>query len=81
MHSTLGRPRSATDAQVDAIMKWHASRRTVAQFADEIGLPVSLVQYVISRDGKYKQASPERRHEALQVHRRQIGRLRAGGWM
>ncbi|HEY6642879.1 hypothetical protein [Povalibacter sp.] len=81
MHSTLGRPRKLTDAQVEAIMQWHASRKTLAEFSAEIGLPPSLVQYVISRGGQYKQASPERRLEALQARRQQVAKVRRGGWM
>lgn len=81
MKSMMGRPRKVTDAQVEAIMKWHASRKSLREFSAEIGLPASLIQYVISRGGQYKQVSPERRTEASRSRSKRYHSLREHGWM
>jgi hypothetical protein len=81
MYSTRGRPRQITDAQVEAIMEWHRSRKSLRVFAAEIGLKRSTVQYVIERYGKYKQASPEKRETAAMQRRTRMKHLRDGGWM
>jgi len=80
MYSTLGRPRQVTDAQVKQILEWHASRKTLVQFAAEMGLSRSLVSYVIQRGGHYKQISPERRTEAAALRAVRLQQLRANGW-
>ena len=50
MKSTKGRPRIVTDAQVIVILEWHATRKSLCQLAQELGLSVGLVQYVIARE-------------------------------
>jgi hypothetical protein len=78
MYSTRGRPRQITDAQVEAILEWHRNRKPLRVFAAEIGLKPSTVQYVIERNGRYKQPSPEKRDAE---GRRHMTRLREAGWM
>lgn len=65
MKSTVGRPRSLTDAQVEAILHWHATRKTIVDIAHEHGVSEQTIRYVIRRGGKFKQPSPEKRDEAL----------------
>jgi hypothetical protein len=81
MKSTKGRPRLATDAQVAAIMQWYRTRKTLRQFAHEIGLSRSLVQYVISRRGEYKQCSPELREATREAQRIRRKQLVERGWL
>ena len=81
MHSTRGRPRQITDAQVEAIMEWHRNHKPLRVFAAEIGLKTSTVQYVIERKGQYKQPSPEKREVAAAERRTRITRLREAGWL
>ena len=81
MNSTHGRPRSLTDAQVKAIMTWYYSPRTVPKLAKHMNLPVSTIQHCIEIRGRFKQASPELRQEALKRRRRKVARLRREGWM
>ena len=61
MNSTVGRPRALSDAQVEAILAWHRSRKSLKQVAREHGVSTNTIQGVIRRNGKYKQSSPELR--------------------
>lgn len=55
----VGRPRRVTDADVAAILAWHASRETQRALARRIGLSVSVVSRVIrSRGLHYKTHAP-----------------------
>lgn len=81
MKSIKGRPRMVTDAQVEAILEWHRSRKTLRQVAAELGLSPKLVQYVIARGGEYKQVSPELREETRKAWRDRYKALAAGGWL
>jgi phage terminase large subunit GpA-like protein len=64
--STTGRPRIVTDAQVQEILAWHASRQTLKQKARQMNLTASLLTYVIRTHGRsYKQPSPEQRAQNL----------------
>jgi transposase len=68
--STLGRPRTVTDAQVQEILTWAANRQTLKQKARQMNLSVSVLAYVIRTHGQgYKQPSPEQRAANIrQVH-------------
>lgn len=81
MKSIKGRPRIVTDAQVEAILAWHRTRKTLRQVAQELGLTPTLVQYVIARGGEYKQVSPELREETRRARRERFKALSAGGWL
>lgn len=81
MHSTKGRPRLVTDAQVEAILEWHRTYKPLRVFAAEIGLKKSTIQHVIDRKGQYKQPSPEKREVAVSERRREVERLREAGWL
>ena len=81
MNSTHGRPRSLTDAQVKAIMTWYYSPRSVPEFAKHMKLPASTIRHCIEIRGRYKQASPELRRQALSERRREVARLRRKGWL
>lgn len=81
MHSTKGRPRLVTDAQVEAILEWRRTYKPLRVFAAELGLKKSTVQYVIERKGQYKQPSPEKRDVVVSERRRRVERLREGGWL
>lgn len=81
MSSTVGRPRTVTDAQVAAILTWHGARKSLRQFAQELGLPKTTVEYVISRGGQYKQPSPELRRAVVDARRARRRALAAGGWL
>jgi hypothetical protein len=80
MRSTKGRPRVISDAQVAAIMEWHRKRKRLRQVAEEVGLSVKRVQYVISREGRYKQPSPEHRDAVVEARRARLRTLAARGW-
>ncbi len=55
----VGRPRRVTDADVAAILEWHASRETQRALARRLGLSVSVVSCVIrSRGLHYKTRAP-----------------------
>ena len=66
--STIGRPRTLTEAQVAAILAWHdamsawmatrASIKTIRQVAKEMGVTHGAITYVIRRRGQMKKASP-----------------------
>jgi transposase-like protein len=70
MNSTVGRPRALTDTQIAEILRWHASRQTVADVARHYGVSSNTIAAVIRRGGVYKQASPEQRQTALAAYRR-----------
>lgn len=61
-HSTLGRPRKLTDAQVAAIMAWFTSprrgRTKMQVLSMELGVPVATIQYCTQIRGRYKKAGP-----------------------
>ena len=81
MKSTVGRPRKLSDAQVEAILEWHATRKTMKQVAADYGVSPSTIENVIKRSGAFKQASREKRGEALAERQRCISRLREDGWI
>jgi hypothetical protein len=55
----VGRPRRVTDADVAAILAWHASRETQRALARRLGLSVRVVSRVIQTQGlHYKTPSP-----------------------
>ena len=81
MNSTVGRPRKVTDTQVAAILEWWMSRKSLKQFAAEIGLPAETVQYVIGRRGQYKGPSPELRNDAIGRRRARMRSLAKLGWL
>ncbi|MGH8236037.1 MAG: helix-turn-helix domain-containing protein [Steroidobacteraceae bacterium] len=81
MYSTKGRPRQVTDAQVEAILEWRRTHKPLRVFAAELGLKKSTVQYVIERNGQYKQPSPEKRVVAVSERRRKVEKLRQDGWL
>jgi transposase len=74
--STLGRPRTVTDAQIEEILTWAASRRTMAQVARQTGVSTTIIAQIIRTGGThYKQASPEQRTANLvndHAHRDQL---------
>jgi len=71
MKSTNGRPRRATDAQIEAVLAWHANYLawlaqrpeipTKEALAKHLNLHPSLVHRIILRKGEFKQVSPEDR--------------------
>jgi transposase len=75
MNSTVGRPRSLTDAQVAAILEWHRNRKSFKQFARELGVSQSTIQNCIRSCGRYKQASPELRRIAIRLRQGKFERL------
>ena len=75
MPSTVGRPRTLTDAQVEEILRWHRSRRTLADVARQYGVSTATITAIIRRDGFYKQPSPEKRSAVLIASRRHRARL------
>jgi hypothetical protein len=50
-YSTLGRPRSLTDAQVAEILAWRNQRMTLAQKAHSLGIPLTTLQYILTSRG------------------------------
>ena len=75
MNSTVGRPRSLTDAQVAAILEWHRNRKSFKQFARELGVSQSTIRNCIECCGRYKQAPPELRRAAIRGRQRKFERL------
>jgi hypothetical protein len=60
--STVGRPRRLSDADIAAILHWHATHRTALQVAAQFGISPSLLRLVIRTQGRhYKQACPRSR--------------------
>jgi hypothetical protein len=58
-HSTVGRPRRLTDADIEAILLWHATRRTTRQVAAQYGISTSLLRMLIqTRGAHYKKIAP-----------------------
>ena len=80
MHSTRGRPRQITDAQIEAILAWHRTYKPMRVFAQEMGMEKSTIYYVIKHYAELKQPSPENRELALSQRQRRRQQLRAGGW-
>ncbi|HMN44680.1 MAG TPA: hypothetical protein PKE27_08915 [Povalibacter sp.] len=81
MSSTLGRPRTVTDAQAKIIMAWYEGPRSVPQLARQMNLPVTTVEYCISIRGCYKQPSPELRQQNLKQRKAQVRSLEREGWL
>jgi len=91
MRSTIGRPRSLTDQQVQAILNWHAqivawkaqrkTLKTLRQIARELGVSPATVSNVVKCQGKFKQPSPEKRRGELAKRRRRFARLRDRGFV
>lgn len=71
MNSTIGRPRTLTDRQVQMVLSWHerflaweALRSTLKsqrQLAAELGVSQGTISRAVRLHGQYKQASPEQR--------------------
>jgi hypothetical protein len=72
MNSTVGRPRSLTDAQVARILEWQKNRRTLKQLARELHVSTTTIQSAIRCQGRYKQPSPELRPVALKIRRQRF---------
>ena len=79
--STVGRPRKATQAQVEIILKWQRERRTLAQLAADLGLATSTVKHVLRMGGQYKQPPPEERAAALAERTAHVYSLADKGWL
>jgi len=77
MNSTVGRPRVLSDAQVEAILAWHRSRKSLKQVAREYGVSTNTIQSIIRRNGKYKQPSPELRGAAAMRRQQRLRGLEA----
>ncbi len=77
MNSTVGRPRALSDAQVEAILAWHGSRKSLKQVARDYGVSTNTIQNIISRNGKYKQPSPELRNAAATRRQQRLRELEA----
>jgi hypothetical protein len=71
MRSTVGRPRQATDEQIQSVLSWHAeyvawlAKRpaipTQRALARHLNLHPTAVNRIIRQNGQYKQSSPEDR--------------------
>jgi len=91
MKSTMGRPRSLTDLQVEAILTWHAqilewkakraTLKTLRQLAQELGVAPATVSHVIKCAGKFKQPSPEKRNREMIRRRERFSHLREQGFV
>ena len=61
-HSTLGRPRKLTDAQVVKVMAWFAlprpGRPKMLTLALDFGVALGTIQHCIEIRGRYKKAGP-----------------------
>ena len=80
--STLGRPRTVTDAQIQEIVTWAANRKTIAQKAYEMGISRGVIAHIIGTGGKdYKQPSPEQRTANLINDRAHRDQLRKEHWL
>jgi hypothetical protein len=76
--STLGRPRGITDAQIQEILAWAASRQTINEKARQMGVSTTIIAQIIRTGGThYKQASPEQRTANLVNDRARRSQLRA----
>jgi hypothetical protein len=78
MKSTVGRPRVLTDEKVAKILAWDDARRclkTRKELALELGVSESAIGHAITRRGKYKQPSPERRLSEVTERRQLLNRL------
>jgi hypothetical protein len=61
-HSTVGRPRRLSDADIEAILIWHATRRTARRVAEQYGISTSLLRQICQSGGHhYKSLPPELR--------------------
>ena len=71
MKSTIGRPRTLTDRQVQIVLAcharylaWKALRKTLKsqrQLAQEFGVSQGTISRAVRLSGQYKQPSPEER--------------------
>ena len=68
--------RKLTEKQIAAILKWHRSRRTRAELAQELGVAKHLIGSASWRRGMYKCPSPENRQRNLRERRALMERLR-----
>lgn len=80
--SVLGRPRTLTAAQIEAVLAWHDARVSLKEFAASLGVSTSTVTHVIkSRGSHYKQAPPEERAASLSAHRERRRALEEAHWL
>jgi len=85
LRSTVGRPRTLTDQQIRTILEeyanylaWRAVRRSVMSQRDlarAMGVSPATISYAVRLQGKYKQASPDRRQANTKNRRRALRRL------
>lgn len=79
-YSTQGRPRRLTRAQIDEVLDWHRTRKTLKQLARDLGVSTTLLSILIRTGGAhYKQAPPEERTQARRARRERRRRLAAHG--
>jgi transposase len=80
--STLGRPRTVTDAQIEEILTWAAHRQTINEKARQMGLSKNVIAYIIhTRGTHYKQPSPELRTANLVNDHAHRDELRKAYWL
>jgi hypothetical protein len=85
MKSTVGRPRRATDEQIQSVLKWHAeyvawiAKRpaipTQRDLARHLKLSTTAVNRIIRQRGQYKQTSPEDRAAEQERRRARMRRI------
>jgi hypothetical protein len=85
LRSTVGRPRTLTDQQIGTILEeyanyltWRALRRSVMSQRDlarAMGVSPATICYAVRLQGKYKQASPDRRQINTKRRHRALRRL------
>jgi transposase len=46
-YSTLGRPRALTRDQIDAVLEWHRTRKTLKQLARELNVSTTTLANLI----------------------------------
>jgi transposase len=75
-----GRPRQVTDAQLQRLLEWRKSTKTLVQKARELGITTRQANRAIKMAGKYKQPSPELREQNLGQRHQVMKHLRQAGW-
>ena len=80
MKSTIGRPRTLTDRQVQIVLAgyarylaWKALRKTLKsqrQLAQEFGVSQGTISRAVRLSGQYKQPSPDERSAQVGPRRR-----------
>jgi len=80
MKSTIGRPRTLTDRQVQIVLAcharylaWQVQRKTLKsqrQLAQEFGVSQGTISRAVRFNGQYKQPSPEERSAQVGPRRR-----------